>query len=1047
MDWTILGIAPTDDKKAITAAYRAKLKTTNPEDKPEEFKALRAAYEEALRLADQVKEEPEQDLTPVGRWAARVEALYNDYPSRINAEKWKELLADDVCAGLDTRPQAEEALLRFLMEHYYLPRTVWQTLDAAFGWLERAEELCEDWPQDFIERCVLNGIRFRQSLSFDQFEPGRDGSVCDAYRRLYYQCAHTPPEQRAELLDRLEAMPEQHAHGRAMRCQWLMTVGREEECRSGYRELTARWPEDVTMNIDYAILLTQSGSPDEAEPIIRRMLELVPDNIYAQRALAECQAAKGQLSDAKETLYEVMHISGDDPILMEQLSARLREWNDTLIGQYQEALQKDPTDADKAIDLGWCYLQNDQPDAAMEVALKIDPEKADPFDYHNLLGKLYLHIEMFAEAGEHIAQVVSIVRGLTPDGTDTTEKRIRRLPEMLQVWGSCLMQTGHSDRAREVYQEALTLAPDDPKVLSLMGNIYYADGRYEQSLEVLRHLTEVSPGSWFGHLMQALCLYKLRRDREAFDAVGRAQSLQGGDLSLYVLKMQILLRNGAFDEVRDILAFLKEAGAPEDLSTDFIRAQLLELADKDEDAAFRSYQSIARQVEEGETLLDASALYHRMACIMGNKMDASKPEDCEILLSVLEKGLSHDKFDGDCLNYKAWLLVRSGKMADAIEMYKTLPIPNAKRKLLYTYHDDLDHYCAEALACCLELLEESPTPELYYYAASCCRHTGDWDHVERYSRLALELDPGDIDAWNALAYLYERSGDLEEALVCIDRALDSMWQLELFYEWLVNHKLKLLRRRGRHAEALKLVDETMARADYPDGFQTKFDICAQFGLWDQAQAVLDQWQSARKGDPEQVKATGQLHLLRGKMLKATLAFAKVKHDMTPDEETSLRIQLADLEANAKRQIQLWSQRLDTGHGKSHVLLNLALAVFWSGDREGAKKIALKGLELLDEKLKGYQRDEALYRARRSALLALVGREAEARAELETVRALPLCEHCTYGRCKDADIFEAYIEEIAGNWDRARELFQAGKQNWPDELDFHAGETRLKKKKG
>ena len=37
MDWTILGIAPTDDKKAITAAYRAKLKTTNPEDKPQEF--------------------------------------------------------------------------------------------------------------------------------------------------------------------------------------------------------------------------------------------------------------------------------------------------------------------------------------------------------------------------------------------------------------------------------------------------------------------------------------------------------------------------------------------------------------------------------------------------------------------------------------------------------------------------------------------------------------------------------------------------------------------------------------------------------------------------------------------------------------------------------------------------------------------------------------------------------------------------------------------------------------------------------------------------
>ena len=38
MDWFVLGIEPTKDKKAITAAYRQKLRQTNPEEKPEEFK-------------------------------------------------------------------------------------------------------------------------------------------------------------------------------------------------------------------------------------------------------------------------------------------------------------------------------------------------------------------------------------------------------------------------------------------------------------------------------------------------------------------------------------------------------------------------------------------------------------------------------------------------------------------------------------------------------------------------------------------------------------------------------------------------------------------------------------------------------------------------------------------------------------------------------------------------------------------------------------------------------------------------------------------------
>jgi hypothetical protein len=79
-------------------------------------------------------------------------------------------------------------------------------------------------------------------------------------------------------------------------------------------------------------------------------------------------------------------------------------------------------------------------------------------------------------------------------------------------------------------------------------------------------------------------------------------------------------------------------------------------------------------------------------------------------------------------------------------------------------------------------------------------------------------------------------------------------------------------------------------------------------------------------------------------------------------------------------------------------------------------------------------------------LAILGRITEARSVLASARALPLCESCSYCSCKDADIYEAYIEEITGNGKKAMELHLAGKKNWPDELDFHAGVTRLKKNK-
>jgi TonB family protein len=52
--WHVLEIAPTRELRDIKRAYAAALKKTHPEDDPEGFQALRAAYERALGLAQQL---------------------------------------------------------------------------------------------------------------------------------------------------------------------------------------------------------------------------------------------------------------------------------------------------------------------------------------------------------------------------------------------------------------------------------------------------------------------------------------------------------------------------------------------------------------------------------------------------------------------------------------------------------------------------------------------------------------------------------------------------------------------------------------------------------------------------------------------------------------------------------------------------------------------------------------------------------------------------------------------------------------------------------
>ncbi|MGB3929553.1 MAG: hypothetical protein WBL20_11370, partial [Sphingobium sp.] len=50
--WRLLGLAPTDDKRAIRSAYAARLKAIDPDADRDGFAALRAARDLALAEAD-----------------------------------------------------------------------------------------------------------------------------------------------------------------------------------------------------------------------------------------------------------------------------------------------------------------------------------------------------------------------------------------------------------------------------------------------------------------------------------------------------------------------------------------------------------------------------------------------------------------------------------------------------------------------------------------------------------------------------------------------------------------------------------------------------------------------------------------------------------------------------------------------------------------------------------------------------------------------------------------------------------------------------------
>ncbi|QDR82580.1 J domain-containing protein [Sporomusa termitida] len=186
--WTILGLKPTADRKAIKSAYARMLKVYHPESDPTGFQKLRAAYKQALRQAQWHDEPPAALAGPAGEVVVRpggsigwetaasdmnqppldrtiaefmqqVRQIFEDDKLRGEVQAWQSLLQDENYWQLEIRQAINYRLLHYLREHYarpryHLPDTVWQALDEHFFLSRQTRELYAAFPQPFVDYIV-----------------------------------------------------------------------------------------------------------------------------------------------------------------------------------------------------------------------------------------------------------------------------------------------------------------------------------------------------------------------------------------------------------------------------------------------------------------------------------------------------------------------------------------------------------------------------------------------------------------------------------------------------------------------------------------------------------------------------------------------------------------------------------------------------------------------------------------------------------------------------------------------------------------------------
>ncbi|WP_413664542.1 tetratricopeptide repeat protein [Microbulbifer sp. CNSA002] len=545
--WEIIGIPPTVDIKSIKRAYAKKLKTHRPDEDPEGFQSLRAAFEKALKEAKRYQ--PDKEINSIAKNSSvpnteesnqtetrsyssstpreldtdyikesinslqeATSKLYANFNERIQLPLWRDIFESEDLWNIEIKQHISLWLFSFIGQNRFIPKEVIEYLESIFCWHENFTWLKRTFTEEYIDYVFNRIVTSKWGLNYKgiTFPEPTNLNTIETYlsqrEHLEYLVISKQDKDRDELLNEITNNNIQDPELYRLLSSFFFNE-KNLPLAFKYGHQLAKWDTTAIEGpLTIAAIYYKEKNFKKALESYETALSIDEDHDIALKGLAACYLEFNDLFSAK-CLYE--QVSIQTPF---DLEARIQlvRINQLLIKENRIKLSDNPEDISAQFKTAESYIEIGAYNEAIQFILSI-VNKDTPTTEH--IGDLHYLLGLSYEANNK--------------SSDAESQFIRALEISEENGGNgyyALLKLGEIYVNQDLHEKAITLLkkaarynPESAKVFELLANAQRCLNLNEEAMQNINRSISLDPNEWHSYSIRSLLLMSA----EDYDAAAR----------------------------------------------------------------------------------------------------------------------------------------------------------------------------------------------------------------------------------------------------------------------------------------------------------------------------------------------------------------------------------------------------------------------------------------------------------------------------------------------------------------------------------------------